>query len=515
MAKHYDVVVLGAGIGALTAAALLARRSWRVLVLGQGYRPAQYSFDGFPLARRSFTFLAASSPAWGKVLAELAQSQTFRRRLRPLDPMVQVLSAGSRLSIPPDAALLGREIDREFPEVRRVVDELYAELARSNESFDAAFERDLVWPPGTFWERRETVRAAALVPFLGAEGDPLLGEFPREHPYRRVVEITARFASDLAGPLPPFATARLHGAWTRGVQELARGEADLVEFLLDRVRAHGGEAKLSSRASEVIARFGRATAVRVDGEDEVTGVQFVVTDQSSASLLSLATAFRPSRRALDSRARLDVRASRFVTSFVVRDEGVPVPLGAEAFLLPQSSAKPVVRLQRAATTSPVPGTTLLIAEMLVGKGHPFDQEDLRRARAAVVSAVEAALPFVERHYVAIDSPHDGLPLWDFRPGKRTLVDRAELRGGGVSVEAEPMVPLFHVDDPDGGTLSGMGGEPLRYPLGATFGVGRSVVPSLGQEGELLAAWGVARTITRTDRRREKMRREMWSKVELG
>src|ERR1700728_5094526 len=92
MSKHYDVAVLGAGVGALTAAARLARRSWRVLVLGQGYRPPLYAFDEMSLARRTFTLLAGSSPAWGRVLAELAQSQTFRRRIEPLDPMLPGLS---------------------------------------------------------------------------------------------------------------------------------------------------------------------------------------------------------------------------------------------------------------------------------------------------------------------------------------------------------------------------------------------------------------------------------------
>ncbi|HTQ45404.1 MAG TPA: NAD(P)-binding protein, partial [Polyangiaceae bacterium] len=92
MAKHYDVAILGAGLGALTAAALLARRSWRVIVLGQGWRPSTYQYDGVTLSRRPFTFLSGSSPAWTRVLVELAQSQTFRRRVIALDPMFQVLA---------------------------------------------------------------------------------------------------------------------------------------------------------------------------------------------------------------------------------------------------------------------------------------------------------------------------------------------------------------------------------------------------------------------------------------
>jgi hypothetical protein len=41
------------------------------------------------------------------------------------------------------------------------------------------------------------------------------------------------------------------------------------------------------------------------------------------------------------------------------------------------------------------------------------------------------------------------------------------------------------------------------------------MPGLGLEGELLAAWSAARLITRKDRTRQKMRREMWSKFETG
>src|ERR1700722_2941653 len=217
MSKHYDVVVLGAGIGALTAAALLARRSWRVLVLGQGWRPPTYQYDGATLARRPFTFLSGSSPAWSRVLVELAQSQTFRRRTVALDPMFQVLAPKLRLEVPPEVGLFGKEIDRVYPEVRRVVDELYAELARTNAAADAAFERDLVWPPGSFWERRGDTRVAASLPRPeGGGSGPPLAESPGDHESRAIVAVPPRFASH-AVDLPDFAVARLHGAWTRGM----------------------------------------------------------------------------------------------------------------------------------------------------------------------------------------------------------------------------------------------------------------------------------------------------------
>lgn len=515
MSKHYDVAVLGAGVGALTAAALLARRSWRVVVLGQGWRPPAYSFEGVTLARRPFTFLASSSPAWGRVLIELAQSQTFRRRVSPLDPMFQVLGPKLRLEVPPDVQLFAREIDRAYPEVRRVVDELYVELARTNAAADTAFERDLVWPPGRFWERRETERVAATLPHLDtARASSLLAEFPRDHDYRGIVDVPARFASHSVS-LPEFALARLHAAWTRGVAALAGGEAELVDFLLERVRTHGGETRLDDRVTRLAHKRGHVAGVVVEGDEDVTGVDFVVTDHTTRGLLDLASDFEPPRRALGELPHLVPAERRFVLSMVVRDEGLPAPLSEESFLLPAgpthlgSGPNPVLHLQRWRPPCGIEGATVLVAEAMLTEGGHLP---VSRAREAIMATVEAMLPFVDRHYLVIDSPHDGRPLWDLRSGALREVDRALLRAGGGSLEAEPMAARWRVEP---AAFHGLGGEPLRAPLGGAFGVGPSTLPGLGQEGELLAAWGAARLITRTDKRRERMRRDMWSKIELG
>jgi phytoene dehydrogenase-like protein len=145
--KHYDVIVLGRSIGALAAAALLARRDFTVLVLGHGDPAPSYSIGEHTLHRRAFTFLSAASPAWKRVLAELAQTQTWKRRTQPAEPMLQAIAPGFRLDVPSDQRLFGREINREFPELHHVVEQLYEKLGQANGVADEAFESDVMWPP--------------------------------------------------------------------------------------------------------------------------------------------------------------------------------------------------------------------------------------------------------------------------------------------------------------------------------------------------------------------------------
>ncbi|MBN1918806.1 MAG: phytoene dehydrogenase [Verrucomicrobia bacterium] len=529
--RHYDVVVLGRSLGALTAAALLARRDFRVLLLGQGQRPCNYHFEGHLLRRRTFTLLSGTSPAWRRVLHELAQTPRFRRRVEPLDPMFAFMSPGRRVHVPPDMELFVREVDREFPEVRQLVDELYASFAQVNAAADMAFERDCAWPPDSLLERIETGRLAATLPYVRSSSqNDLLGKFPVGHPYRSLVLWPAVFAAHMAvapEQLPPFALARLHGAWTRGIQSLSGGEDELAHFLLERIEAHGGQCRLSGRATSVVVRRGAVAGVLQDGDEEMTSTSALITDLTGELLADLAGGEGITSRARRDWPRLTAAAGRFVVSLVVRRRLLPDPLPQEAFLVGASShrpdpRRPTIHLQRIDATAgdglgirdapPRPSTAArdeasLVAEALLPVRGALT---LLEAREAVLATLREYLPFINDHLLVVDSPHDGLPLRDLSSGKAHDVDRIHLAESTPG--AEPMQWLWKVDPPGWHDLAGEG---FRGPIPGTYLVGPTVLPGLGQEGELLAAWSAARAITHRNRARQKIRRQMWTKIETG
>ncbi len=509
MKKHFDVVVLGRSIGALTAAAILARRDFTVLVLGNGAPAPTYRIEGHSLHRRAFSFFAAASPAWRRVVSELAQSQTWKRRVKALDPMLQAVAPGFRLDIPSDARLFAREVNREFPELHHVVEQLYDNLTRVNASADEAFDHDVMWPPGTFWERRETARSTAAVPYLHAAPDAdLLAEFPRGHFYRQLVRASVLFATDLSVMPPPFAIARLHGAWARGLVRLEQGAADLESFLVERIVAHGGQCELGAKVESLFLRRGVAVGVVLAGDEEPTGCGFVITDLEGEAVAALAGGQGIHKRALREWPRITSTVGRYSLSMVVKSEGLPEPFGPESIVFLKDSPWPNRARPAAIKTSRFDGPSghsLLVCELLLPEQGSLRLGD---ARSFVHKALLGELPFLSRHQVLVDSPYDGLPVWQFEGGRRVERDRASF--GLPPIEAMPR--QLEVDPP--GYL-GLGGEPVRGPIERTLLVGRSVMPGLGQEGQLLAAWGAARLVTKSDRRKAGMRRDMWTKVEIG
>jgi hypothetical protein len=242
----------------------------------------------------------------------------------------------------------------------------------------------------------------------------------------------------------------------------------------------------------------------------------VISDQFGEALAELSGGLGITKTARQDWPRVTSQASRFVVSLVVRRAALQEPLCEIAFVLPKlrgskNPRRPNVRLERLdplAFPDPTPTAAdemLLVAETILPSRGSLT---LLEAREAVVSTLREALPFLDEHLVCVDSPHDGLPLYDYSSGARRDVDRVHLRG--ATAGPEPMERLWNIE-PSG--YLGLSGEPVRGPIPGTFLVGKTVLPALGQEGELMAASSVARIVTRRDRTRQRMRRQMWSKID--
>ena len=161
-----------------------------------------------------------------------------------------------------------------------------------------------------------------------------MGKFPVGHPYRLIVRHPALFAANLAvspEDLPPFPLARLHGAWTRGVQAVAGGEDEVADFLLSR---------LDGRAAALVVRRNSVAGILQDGDEEATSASAVVTDLSGEQVADLAGGAGITARARRDWPQLSAVAGRYIVSLVVRREALPEPLAHEAFLMPPVSHRP-------------------------------------------------------------------------------------------------------------------------------------------------------------------------------
>ena len=168
--SSYDAVILGGTLPGLLTGALLARRGFRVLVLDQDEPSPTYEIGGRTLPRELRPFVAAHSPVARRTMSELAIHQVFRRKASAMDPAFQVALPGARFDLAAESELLDAEILREFPDVRRPVDDIFRTVTHVGQRLDSVFERDLAWPPQTFFERRELTRATAHQGFRERSG---------------------------------------------------------------------------------------------------------------------------------------------------------------------------------------------------------------------------------------------------------------------------------------------------------------------------------------------------------
>lgn len=507
--RFYDVVVLGTDLAPLVCGALLAKRGFRVLVVPQNEPEPNYAVGPFELPARPMRCVFGQTPIAHRVFAELGLGQSLRRLSSPLDPAFQVAMPGHRFDVARDDARLARELGREFPGVRRPIEDFHKRVARVVQGLDAVLSHDLVLPPETFLERQRFMRARRSLDLpRGEHEEDVLSEFPEEHPFRALATLPARFDGGIdpahAGIAPPLQLLRLYGNQRRGALAIDGGHFALRELLIQKIQSHSGQVRLDEHAAELIVTRGQASGLRLSRGGEEISCGFVVAGVDLAALQRLLPDRSAFEELFERIGEPQVRQFRYTLNVVLRKRGLPSGLGSSLYLVPgkrhDGPATPLyVNAQRLDTEHAL----LSVEALLSARRVEDDSSYVPGARGQIMSALRELLPFLDEHLVLIDSPHDNRPP----EGAVTKLDNASLaKRGPNTMRAVYSYPVV-------GAL-GLCALPLRTPIKHLLFCNSQVVPGLGSEGLLLAATGAARLVTWADRSRSWMRRRLWTKVEM-
>lgn len=504
MRSSYDVIAVGARLGALFAAALLAKRGFRVLVIRHETLPAQYTLEDLRLPRAPFQFTAADTPIARRLFAELALHQSFKQRATVHDPAFQVVVPGHRFELAADPADLGRELDREFPTVARAIEGFFGRQARMREALDHALDQDLTLPPTSFLERRAVARAFEQLPKDREETDPLR-EIPEDHPFRLVLHAPLRF-SDAMDPdhAHGLRARRAFSSWSSGGAALSDGAESVRELLVASIRAHKGEVLDRDKIDRIhVNARGLAEGVRLAASGDDIGADHVLLGHDITTYLGMLPDRRPFEELFERTGEPVVRYYRYTLNLVVTAEAVPAGMARDVFLV-RDPERPLAGsncLHLETHRADARGRRLVCVEALLPRRAVEEaDETIGTLREDLLAAVADLVPFLGDHLLYVDSPHDDRPARDVRQG-RDLVPPEKWARGPRTMETVLGYPMTSVH--------GLAALPTRTPIPNLLLCNEQVLPGLGLEGLLLAAWAAARAVGHSDGRRDAFRRGLF------
>jgi phytoene dehydrogenase-like protein len=317
-----------------------------------------------------------------------------------------------------------------------------------------------------------------------------------------------RWASDLEIAEPgPLQTVRVHASWARGTLAVEGGLEGLKAMVLDRIITHSGDLRRDLSADRIAVRRGRVAGVRMEGQEEITGCNFVVFGADAHHLPRMIDVAELGQSFVERLHEVQPAAMRYTLNAVVDSAVLPEGMASNVLFIPDPDADlsgdNLLRIE--VTGAPGQATRTLCVGALLPVGQATDLAAVEGMRERVLDRLRWLVPFLDRHLVAVDSPHDGRQLQDVRGGREVVVKDKWARHPGR------MPTVSQVDAPGALDVTGL---PHRTGLKNLVLACRQVVPGLGLEGEFITAWGAASIITRSDRRRLRFRKQSWTKIDL-
>jgi len=255
----WDAVIIGAGIGGLACAGMLAARGRKALVLEQAAAPGGYLTS---FRRAGFTFDAAVDCIAGLdpegLLTWLLRSLGVNAGLTPIRLGPIRVSRFPGLTIQVDASLPAyiERLSRLFPSERsgiaaffRLAEEIYADIEAMMEAVKEGKESADILPVSLMRYRHLTyadllstdIRDARLAAIL-SDRCPFLGSSPERASAIRMVSLVMSY-------------------FRSGAFRPAGGHQRLPDLLTEGIRRMGGEVHLRRPAKQILLEGGRCTRV--------------------------------------------------------------------------------------------------------------------------------------------------------------------------------------------------------------------------------------------------------------
>ena len=284
-AQGYDVAVVGAGMGGLATACLLARAGRSVILLDRASRPGgvcqDLTIDGYRFEVGA-TFLSGFGP--GGPLAMLCQRLGIHVPVKECDPAFQVALPNHRISLWTQPEAWWREIRREFPDEEAAWRALWSELDAVTAEREQAAKLLPSLPPERWKERLQVWRALTLgmlspvpaktaailkralrTPFRATMAQHGLGEASQRAVEAALWYLLLRDADECSTLEAAVALQQARC----GVVAVPGGATALADTLAEKFQQDGGQLRLGTAVDHLLLEGGRIAGVVAAGGETI------------------------------------------------------------------------------------------------------------------------------------------------------------------------------------------------------------------------------------------------------